>query len=189
VPDRKSLLVSVVLVWLLFGCYSPVGIKRTAVSADYQFPYTSHNAGLTVSADPYIEEERLHKHFGANLVSQMILPVLFKVENRNADDPYVVKKAKTSIIVDRDMERQPTIDKAVLTERLERAERDLKTFNSIMGVPAALFPVLVVPTLAVSTSLSKTVDDDHPYKHAYKRTQSQNDLSWPVLLGFSLFST
>jgi hypothetical protein len=83
--------------FVITGC-SPVEIKKVTVQNTDSYKFTTQNAGLRISVDPYKEENRLVEYFGCDLLSRGVLPVLVVIENQNAEDGYILLKEKSALM-------------------------------------------------------------------------------------------
>jgi len=74
-----------------------------AVKPSQNFKYTKEEEGLTISLDPFFENERLKSYFGTNLLSYGILPVLVVAENHNSDTGFLLEKYQISLVNKKDI--------------------------------------------------------------------------------------
>jgi hypothetical protein len=74
-----------------------------AVKPNQTFKFTKEEEGLTISIDPFFENERLRNYFGTNLLSYGILPVLVVAENHNPNTGFLLEKNQVSLVNKKDI--------------------------------------------------------------------------------------
>lgn len=97
-----------------FGCTGIQVHTLTSPSAS-SLKFSGNNAGLKISSEPFIDEDRLLKFFGDDLLSKGVLPVLTVFENQNADDGFIIVQARAKLAIGKSNSEYDKSDHATQT--------------------------------------------------------------------------
>ncbi len=135
---------AVILAFVFTGC-APIQIQKvTAHSAD-SYKFSLEKDGFKISVDPYREKDRLRDSFGCDLISRGILPVLVVIEDKNAEDGYVLMLEKANLVL---KEVSATGQKTSGTPgssqayEMEQAKRRAQMTNGILLPASPIFGLL-----------------------------------------------
>jgi hypothetical protein len=159
-------------IFFIISC-SPVEIKKvTYQKADY-YKLTSQKAGLRISIDPYMQEDRLKEFFGCDLPSRGVLPVLVVIENQNAEDGYIFLKEKSGLLM-KDPDSKNTSnnssDESYKSDKLDQAlktDRAIKNVNTagyvgslpFIATGAIATPVILIGIIPMAISEKRVKDE------------------------------
>ncbi|MBI5756565.1 MAG: hypothetical protein HZA12_06530 [Nitrospirae bacterium] len=87
----KFISILLTIVYLFTGCF-PVHVEKFDAGDASSGRYSHTDNGITVSVDPFIEEERLKKYFGVDLLAKGILPVFVSIENVKSEDGFILNR-------------------------------------------------------------------------------------------------
>lgn len=148
---RSYMLLSVLILTVLFlainACAPPVKIQKFETPISTQIKFTTEQAGLRISADPYKDDKRLQDHFGCDLLSRGVLPIFILLENLRTEDGYVLVKEKTRLVMmesptdKQNFKNMETHELQKITDVQERSAPGLLTAASPLFLP--LFPVAI----------------------------------------------
>jgi hypothetical protein len=141
-PKRVAFcLVLVCCALMLGGCGETV--REVAVRRVSEYRHVVHQSGLSASVDPFVDEERLVNHFGADLLADGLLPIFVVLENQGYGDGVVVLKEKIAL----------ELGSAAIAEASERykyeADVNASTTKSVGGAAAAASGAATVAILPI----------------------------------------
>lgn len=79
------------------GCAVQVHDIASPIASSCRF--SGAHAGLTISAEPFAEEDKLRKYFGEDLLSRGVLPVLVVFENQDAGDGFSILQGQAKLLI------------------------------------------------------------------------------------------
>ncbi len=160
-PMLLKLSSALTIIFFVFAGCSAVDIKKvTYQKADY-YKFTSQKAGLRISVDPYIQEDRLKEFFGCDMLSRGILPVFVVLENENAEDGYILVKEKTGLIMKTPSQMNSTNKSGGETYTSDELEKAVKTEETILNLGWVLSPIGIMIPLVIA---DKKVKDERAIK-------------------------
>jgi hypothetical protein len=137
------------LLFLAYSC-SRAQIPEVSVQPSQTYRLRQEVAGLTVGADPYVEEERLNQYFGRNLVQKNnVLPVLIVLENHHRQDGYLIAGGQISLVL-RQGTAEPVANQAAVPVANTAGGTAVVSALSIAGLfftPAGLALIPLLPFL------------------------------------------
>jgi hypothetical protein len=131
------------LLGILFigGCGETV--REVAVRRVSEYRHVVHQSGLSASVDPFVDEERLVNHFGADLLADGLLPIFVVLENHGYGDGVVVLKERIAL----------ELGSAAIAEASERykyeADVNVSTTKSVGGAAVAASGAATVAMLPI----------------------------------------
>ena len=63
--------------------------------------FTGKTDGLKVSAEPFIEKDKLIRYFGSDLRSKGLIPILIIFENKNAGDGFIIVQERAKLTIEK----------------------------------------------------------------------------------------
>lgn len=152
---------SLTIFFFVFSGCAPVEIKKITAQKDYHYKFTSQNAGLKISVDPYREEQRLQDFFGCDLLSRKLLPVLVVIDNLSAEDGYVLLKEQSRLL----MKTADTVaieDKESYrsSDELRKAVKEESAINIVAGGIGVIAPITLIASLPLMIAAEKTIKDE-----------------------------
>jgi hypothetical protein len=129
---------------ILSGCTTVVQFDKVEVQPASSYKYSCNKSGLIVSADPYIEEYRVNKAFGYDLLSKKILPVLVVVENKSAEDGFILIEEGAHLLM-KDQVEQGTKDNPVGDiQTMDEIRNSQNIQSGLLGASLLLAPAGVI---------------------------------------------
>lgn len=108
--------------------------------------------GLSIWVDPFLEEERLQKFFLTDLREDGIVPVYVIAENQSERTYFVLEKARMAL---EPSSRETIAPHPRVEPSLGRSTATMLTGLAIpLGIVGGIFPIALVPILAVYVPLS-----------------------------------
>lgn len=95
---RQRVLFLLTIVYIFTGC-APVRVEKFDAGIASSGRYLHTDSGVTVSVDPFIEEERLKKYFGDDLLVKGILPVFVSIENVKNEDGFMLDRNEVRLAI------------------------------------------------------------------------------------------
>ncbi len=143
---RKAASLVLIMCIIFSGC-ATVKFDKAEVLPASSYKYSCSKSGLTISVDPFIDEDRVNRIFGYDLLSQGILPVLVIFENKNAEDGFILLKER-SILLIKDHERQSIKDN--LSGNIQTSDEMNKSANGEMDFVTAATASVAAGQLAAA---------------------------------------
>jgi hypothetical protein len=137
-PGRFSLITSILsMIFLALAACAHVEMDKVSAEVASSVRFKSQANGLLISIDPYMEEERLVRFFGVDLLSRGVLPLLIYFKNVDAEDGYVLLHEKSTLLMrSSDSEIAEGNENRTDDQNLKTQESQEKG-NSVTGFAAA----------------------------------------------------
>lgn len=159
---RKSthiVITSIITIFFLgLTACSTVQLQKVTIQPASSYKFSSSKAGLIISVDPFIEEDRVNKFFGYDLLSKGILPVLVVFENKSAEDGYILLNERTMLLMKDQVIRQNPKDNTIGNINSSgELEKSANVQNALgLGAQASLTAGAISTAAGATSQLSGT---------------------------------
>ena len=124
----------------ILGCVHNTQFPDVPISDVSMYARNLNNNGLKIASDPFIEEDRVIRYFGENLLSDGILPVMIIIDN-GSEKAVLIEVKNTYLMMDNHDQN--------LNSTEVKLKDQVRTYNMQDGGGASIIMNYAIPTAVI----------------------------------------